>query len=34
MRATDGNYWHGEPVPMRFGGRFLVKDQVLREPPA
>ena len=34
MRAPDGNYWHGEPVAMRFGGRFLVKNQVLREPPA
>jgi hypothetical protein len=29
MRAQDGDYWHGEPVPMRFGGRFLVKNQVV-----
>jgi hypothetical protein len=33
MRAADGDWWHGEPVPMRFGGRFLVKNQLLRTPP-
>lgn len=32
MRAADGDWWHGEPVPMRFGGRFLVKNQVVRTP--
>ena len=30
MRAPDGDYWHGEPAPMRFAGRFLVKNQVVR----
>jgi hypothetical protein len=34
MRAPDGDWWHGAPVPMRFGGRFLVKNQVVRTPPA
>jgi len=34
MRAPDGNYWRGEPVPIRFGGRFLVKNQVVRGQPA
>lgn len=33
MRAPDGNYWRGEPVPMRFGGRFLVKNQAVRGEP-
>jgi hypothetical protein len=34
MRAAGGDWWHGAPLPMRFGGRFLVKNQVLRtEPP-
>jgi hypothetical protein len=30
MRAPSGDWWHGEPVPMRFDGRFLVKNQVVR----
>jgi murein DD-endopeptidase MepM/ murein hydrolase activator NlpD len=34
MRAPGGDWWHGEPVPMRFGGRFLVKNQVVRSDPA
>ncbi len=28
MRSASGDWWHGEPVPMRFGGRFLVRNQV------
>lgn len=34
MRASGGDYWHGQPVPMRFDGRFLVKNQVVRGEPA
>lgn len=30
MCAPDGNYWRGDPVPMRFDGRFLVKNQALK----
>ena len=30
MRAAGRDWWHGEPLPMRFGGRFLVKNQVVR----
>jgi hypothetical protein len=29
MRAADGDHWHGSPLPMRFGERFLVKNQVV-----
>jgi hypothetical protein len=34
MRAPNGDWWHGDPVPMRFDGRFLVKNQVVRVEPA
>jgi hypothetical protein len=27
MRSADGDWWHGEPVPVRLGGRFLVRNQ-------
>jgi hypothetical protein len=30
MRSAEGDWWHGEPLPIRFGGRFLVRNQVLR----
>jgi hypothetical protein len=30
MRAKDGDFWHGTPVPIRFAGKFLVRNQVLR----
>jgi Peptidase family M23 len=30
MRSADGDYWHGEPLPVRFGGRFPVRNEVLR----
>jgi hypothetical protein len=33
-RSAEGDYWHGEPLPMRFGGRFPVKNQLVRPPPA
>jgi hypothetical protein len=26
-RSPTGDWWHGEPVPVRFGGRFLVRNQ-------
>jgi hypothetical protein len=26
-RSPTGDWWHGEPVPARFGGRFLVRNQ-------
>jgi len=29
-RSAEGDYWHGEALPMRFGGRFPVKNQVVR----
>jgi hypothetical protein len=32
MRAADGNYWRGAAVPLRFAGRFLVKNQVVVSP--
>jgi hypothetical protein len=32
MRSPEGDWWHGEPVPVRFGGRFPVKNQVVRSP--
>lgn len=32
MRAPDGDYWHGDPVPVRFAGRLLVKNQAVRLP--
>jgi murein DD-endopeptidase MepM/ murein hydrolase activator NlpD len=30
MRAPDGDWWHGAPLAMRVGGRFLVRNDVLR----
>lgn len=30
MRSGDGDWWHGEGVAMHFGGRFLVRNQVIR----
>jgi hypothetical protein len=29
MSSATGDWWHGEPVPVSFGGRFLVRNQVL-----
>ena len=29
-RSAEGDYWHGEPLPMRFDGRFPVKNQLIR----
>jgi Peptidase family M23 len=28
MRSADGDWWHGEPLALRFGGRFLVRNQM------
>ena len=30
VRCADGDWWHGEPLPMRFDGRFLVRNQWVR----
>ena len=30
MRSADGDWWHGEPLAIRFAGRFLVRNQLLR----
>ena len=30
MRSQDGDWWHGEPVPILIGGRFLVRNQTFR----
>lgn len=30
MRSADGDWWHGEPLALRFGGRFLVRNQHVR----
>jgi hypothetical protein len=30
MRSAAGDWWHGQPLPMRFRRRFLVRNQVLR----
>jgi hypothetical protein len=30
MRSTNGDFWHGTPVPVRFAGRFPVRNQVVR----
>jgi murein DD-endopeptidase MepM/ murein hydrolase activator NlpD len=30
MRAADGDWWHGEPLALRFGGHFLVRNQLVR----
>jgi hypothetical protein len=32
MRSANADWWHGDPIPMRFSGRFLVRNQVLRAP--
>jgi hypothetical protein len=29
-RSAEGDYWHGEPLPVRFAGRFPVKNQLVR----
>jgi Peptidase family M23 len=30
MRSAVGDWWHGEPLAMRFAGRFLVRNRVVR----
>jgi Peptidase family M23 len=30
MRSADGDWWHGEPLALRFGGHFLVRNQMTR----
>jgi hypothetical protein len=30
MHAADGDWWHGDPLPISFGGRFLVRNDVVR----
>ena len=30
MRSVTGDWWHGEPLPMRFAGRFLIRNQLYR----
>jgi murein DD-endopeptidase MepM/ murein hydrolase activator NlpD len=30
MRSENNDWWHGAPLPMRFDGRFLVRNQMLR----
>lgn len=30
MRSADGDWWHGEPLALRFGGHFLVRNQLVR----
>ncbi len=30
VRSADGDWWHGEPLAMRFRGRFPVRNQVVR----
>lgn len=30
MRSVNGDWWHGQPLPMRFDGRFPVRNQVFR----
>lgn len=32
MRSANGDWWHGEPLPMRFNGRFLARNDVVRTP--
>ena len=29
MRSAVGDWWHGEPLALRFGGRFLVRNQLV-----
>jgi hypothetical protein len=30
MRSANGDWWRGEPLPLRFNGRFLVRNQMIR----
>ena len=30
MRAANGDWWHGEPLPMTFRGRVLVRNDTWR----
>ncbi len=30
MRSANGDWWHGEPVPFSFAGRFPVRNRVFR----
>jgi hypothetical protein len=30
MRSRDGDWWHGGALPIRFDGRFLVRNQTVR----
>jgi hypothetical protein len=30
MRSPDGDWWRGEPLPLRFAGRFLVRNEQVR----
>lgn len=30
MRNAGGDWWHGEPLALRFEGRFLVRNQLVR----
>jgi hypothetical protein len=30
MRSAKGDWWHGDPLPLRFAGRFLVRNQSIR----
>jgi hypothetical protein len=30
MRSGNGDWWHGDPLPISFSGRFLVRNQVCR----
>jgi hypothetical protein len=30
MRSAAGDWWHGEPLALRFGGHFLVRNQLVR----
>ena len=31
MRSPNADWWHADPLPMRFAGRFLVRNQMLRK---
>ncbi len=33
-RSLNADWWHAAPLPMRFGGRFLVRNQMLRKSSA
>jgi Peptidase family M23 len=30
MQSADGDWWHGQPVPFCLGGRFPVRNQLVR----